>query len=136
MQYRLASLTLALIFAVPGFALRPLTAQQSQVPGAIRIGITMVAVDVRVIDRYGRPVTDLKTIDTSRVQFTTVGGLRVATVQLALFAGDRRQEVVGELWQTLELKFTDQRFAEVFAEGYYAVRVSVTAAPRHVKAVV
>ena len=63
MQYRLASLTLALIFAVPGFALRPLTAQQSQVPGAIRTGITMVPVDVRVIDRYGRPVTDLKQED-------------------------------------------------------------------------
>ena len=98
------------------------------------IGVTLKAGPT---PRPGGEIDVELTIDTSRVRFTTVGGLRVATVQLALFAGDRRQEVVGELWQTLELKFADQRFAEVSAEGYRdAVRLSVTAAPRHVKAVV
>jgi VWFA-related protein len=39
----------------------PLFAQQQppQVPGAIRTNITMVPIDVRVLDRDGRPVTDL-----------------------------------------------------------------------------
>ena len=66
------------------------------------IGVTLKAGPT---PRPGGEIDVELTIDTSRVRFTTVGGLRVATVQLALFAGDRRQEVVGELWQTLELKF-------------------------------
>lgn len=36
-----------------------LDAQQGQVPGAFRSRITLVPLDVRVIDRDGRPVTDL-----------------------------------------------------------------------------
>ena len=43
----------------------PLAAQQQpqQVPGAIRSQITMVPVDIRVLDRNGRPVTDLTQAD-------------------------------------------------------------------------
>lgn len=36
---------------------------QQQVPGAIRSRITLVPLDVRVLDRSGRPVTDLKESD-------------------------------------------------------------------------
>ena len=36
---------------------------QKQVPGAIRSRITLVPLDVRVLDRSGRPVTDLKESD-------------------------------------------------------------------------
>ena len=38
-------------------------AQQGQVPGAFRSRITLVPLDVRVVDRDGRPVTDLKQED-------------------------------------------------------------------------
>ena len=40
-----------------------LAAQQPQVPGAFRSRITMVPVDVRVVDREGRPITDLTRAD-------------------------------------------------------------------------
>lgn len=40
-----------------------LDAQQGQVPGAFRSRITLVPLDVRVVDRDGRPVTDLKQED-------------------------------------------------------------------------
>ena len=63
MRYRLACFALALTLAASSFATRSLTAQQSQIPGAIRTGITMVPIDVRVLDRNGRPVTDLKAAD-------------------------------------------------------------------------
>jgi len=77
------------------------------------------------------------TIDTSRVRFTTVDDRRVATLQVALFAGNRRQDLVGELWQTLDLKFSNERFERVSAEGYrYLMRLPITAAPRYIKAVV
>ncbi len=48
-------IALACIFGLP------LSAQQQpqQVPGTIRTSITMVPIDVRVLDRGGRPVTDL-----------------------------------------------------------------------------
>jgi VWFA-related protein len=39
------------------------TQAPSQVPGAFRSSITLVPVDVRVVDRDGRPVTDLKQED-------------------------------------------------------------------------
>src|SRR5262245_2976788 len=43
----------------------PQTPQQTptQVPGTFRTAITMVPLDVRVIDRNGKPVTDLKQED-------------------------------------------------------------------------
>jgi VWFA-related protein len=63
MRYRLACFALALTLAASSFASRSLTAQQSQIPGAIRTGITMVPIDVRVLDRNGRPVTDLEAED-------------------------------------------------------------------------
>src|SRR5687767_20574 len=40
-----------------------LAAQQTQVPGAFRSRITLVPLDVRVLDRDGKPVTDLKQED-------------------------------------------------------------------------
>lgn len=40
-----------------------LDAQQGQVPGAFRSRITLVPLDVRVVDRDGQPVTDLKQED-------------------------------------------------------------------------
>ncbi len=52
-----AGLTCLLVAAAFGAALH--ARQRSQVPGTIRSRIVMVPVDVRVLDRNGRPVTDL-----------------------------------------------------------------------------
>lgn len=46
-----------------GLLVAAVHAQQPQVPGAFRSRITLVPVDVRVIDRHGRPVTDLTQAD-------------------------------------------------------------------------
>jgi VWFA-related protein len=51
----------AILFAVALTA--GVSAQQPQIPGAFKSRITMVPVDVRVIDRAGRPVTDLTRAD-------------------------------------------------------------------------
>lgn len=42
--------------------------QQTQIPGAFRSAITLVPIDVRVLDRDGRPVTDLKQDDFTIVE--------------------------------------------------------------------
>jgi hypothetical protein len=41
---------------------------QRQVPGTIRSGITIVPIDVRVVDRDGKPITDLKQEDFTIVE--------------------------------------------------------------------
>ncbi len=55
---------------------------QQQVPGTIRSGIAVVPVDVRVLDRHGKPITDLKQED-----FTVVeDGVVQSIVQFASHA--------------------------------------------------
>lgn len=44
-------------------AVSTLAAQQTRVPGAFKSRITLVPLDVRVVDRQGRPVTDLTRAD-------------------------------------------------------------------------
>ena len=46
-------------FLAAGVSAAALTAQTVQVPGAIRSGVTLIPVDVRVLDRHGDPITDL-----------------------------------------------------------------------------
>jgi VWFA-related protein len=53
--------TAALAFV--GLWLLPAVGEARQVPGTIRSGITVVPVDVRVLDRDGRPITDLTQAD-------------------------------------------------------------------------
>ena len=77
------------------------------------------------------------TIDTSRLRFERVGDRHVAALEVAIFAGDRRQHLVGELWQKLDLKLTGESFARAAKEGFrHAATVPVSARPRYVKAVV
>jgi VWFA-related protein len=52
-----------LLVALGAFAQQPQTQPPTQPPGTIRTRITMVPLDVRVLDRNGKPVTDLKLDD-------------------------------------------------------------------------
>src|SRR5688572_1357819 len=54
------TLWMSIVVALAWLAPAPLA---QQVPGTIRSGITIVPVDVRVVDRDGRAVTDLKESD-------------------------------------------------------------------------
>jgi len=93
----------------------PLTLKPGQVPG----------------DK-GELVVEIA-IDASRVAFERVEGRLLATLELAVFAGDRRQEVIGELWDEVEVNLPEG--AEKHAMRH-VVRVAVSARPRYFKAIV
>jgi hypothetical protein len=77
------------------------------------------------------------TIHLARLSFTTVGNRHVAALDVSTFTGDRRETVVGESWQRIDLSLTDEAYRRYLASGIpYTVRVPVTAEPRVVKVVV
>jgi VWFA-related protein len=76
-------------------------------------------------------------IDASRVWFSTVGNRRVAALNVSTFAGDAREQVVGESWQKVELTLSEDTYQRYLRSGIpYTVRVPVAGAPRWVKVVV
>ena len=113
---------------------------------------------VAAAGQYGREIDDIsvtvgkpvpketgsgRTLDipvrvrSSRIGFTIVGGRHVAQLDVAIYCGDGRQRVVGELWQKLDLKLSDESFRRFQSEGAtYTARVPVTATPAFVKVVV
>jgi hypothetical protein len=77
------------------------------------------------------------TIDVSKMQFTMEDGRRTATLDIAVFCGSADEEVVGERWEKLDLKLTDENFRAALRSGFaYAARIPVKSMPRHVKVVV
>jgi VWFA-related protein len=77
------------------------------------------------------------TIDLARVLFTPVNGRQSASLDVAIFALDRRQRPVGELRQTLELSYEDARLAEVRRTGLpVSFSVPIKAAATDLKMVV
>jgi hypothetical protein len=77
------------------------------------------------------------TIDLSRVTFTLVDGRHVASLDLAIFCGDRHETVVGESWQKVDLALSDDAYRRLLKTGaVHAARVAVSAPPQYVKVVV
>jgi hypothetical protein len=76
------------------------------------------------------------TIDLSRVAFEKQGTHNVASIEVAVFAVNRRTDV-GHNWQTLNLSYTDVRLAEVRATGLvHRVDILTTETPRDFKVIV
>ena len=77
------------------------------------------------------------TIDLSKVALTAGGGMWTGVLDVAIFCGSRDEELVGERWQKLDLKLTEETYRKALKTGLtYAARVPVTTIPRHVKVVV
>jgi hypothetical protein len=61
----------------------------------------------------------------------------VAKLEVAVFATDARESLLGQRWITLDLKLTEATWAKALAEGLrQTVTVPVTGRARYVKAVV
>lgn len=65
----------------------------------------------------GRSVTLAGTVDLSRVHFRNTNGLQVAQIEIAAFCQDGRDQTVGEIRQTLELSYTQERLVEAQRAG-------------------
>ena len=76
-------------------------------------------------------------MDARTVDFTDLGGEKVAALQVAVFAGSRGQDLLGEQSDAIDLRLGPEAYERVLREGYrHTVHVPVTREPHHLKAVV
>lgn len=77
------------------------------------------------------------TIDASRLSFEDVNGRHHGSIEIAVFCAGRRDEAVGESWQTVEMAYRDEDLAAVKRAGFrHTVTMPVTALPQNAKIVV
>jgi VWFA-related protein len=76
------------------------------------------------------------TIKPDRVAFRSEGGLHLASLEVTMFCGDNKENVVGQAWQTIDLKLKDEAYQRFMQEGAaYIARVPLTGEPKFVKAI-
>jgi VWFA-related protein len=77
------------------------------------------------------------TIDATRVSMTTVNGVHIGSLDIAVFAGDLNGNVVGNSLQKAELKLAEEQFQAIKKNGIpYQLRLRVPAGVRRIKVVV
>jgi len=77
------------------------------------------------------------TIDPARLSFKSVAGRHVGAIDVAIFCGDPREDVVGDAWQRIDLNLSEETFTRVQREGIsHTAHVPVKARPRYVKIIV
>jgi len=76
-------------------------------------------------------------IDPSALTFEERDGQWTASFDVAVFAGDNRKDVAGEVWETVTLAMTPETYARVLKEGVtHTARVETKGPARQVKVVV
>ena len=76
-------------------------------------------------------------VDASRLTLQQVDGRHVGAIDLTVFCGDARENLVGQIWQRMSFNLLDDTHARFLREGVpYTVRVPVRAPATHVKVVV
>jgi VWFA-related protein len=77
------------------------------------------------------------TIDPVRLSYESVDGVRGGEIDLAIYVGDRDEDVIGEQWQKIAVRLGDESFRRATAKGIpFSVRIPVKGTPRYVKAIV
>jgi hypothetical protein len=77
------------------------------------------------------------TISSPRISFEQAEDRHVASLEVAFFCGDSKENVVCELWQTVDLKLRDESYQKFLREGAsYTVRIPLTGPLAYVKVVV
>lgn len=100
------------------------------------IGDLQVALKPPVVDAKGQAVVDV-TISASRVSLSRVDDRHVGSLEVAFFCGDSKENLVCELWQTVDLKLRDESYQKFLKEGAsYTVRIPLTGPLVYVKVVV
>ena len=97
------------------------TAHVSRVPGLIR----------------GQEWQVDLTIDLSRMALSIVDGRHAGGLDVTIYCGDPKEQVVGQVQQTVDLKLTDETYAAAQRDGLKrSFRIPVSADPRYVKVIV
>jgi hypothetical protein len=72
----------------------------------------------------------------ARVKFTPEGGKYLTSIEATYFAGDKRGQLAGDVWKTMEFAITEENHQRFQREGVsWTQRVPLTGTPRHVKVI-
>ncbi len=86
--------------------------------------------DGTVLEVHGR-------LDASRVKFASEDGSMVASLDIGIFAGDEKQQVIGETMKRIELILTPEQHATLMKDGApFNSRITISGVPKFVKVVV
>jgi len=76
------------------------------------------------------------TLSPDRVSFEHAQGHHKASVQFVLFAGDAKQQLLGEHWQSMDLDLTDANYQTFLANGVsFTQRIPIQGSLKYVKVV-
>lgn len=98
-----------------------------------------VTLDAKVVSSPsdGLQVAVEGTIEISKLSLPLAGGRRTGNLDIAIFCGSATEDIVGERWDKVDLKLTEESYQKALKSGFtYSARVPVKSMPRHVKVVV
>jgi len=98
-----------------------------------------VTIDASVVQSpaAGVEVAVEGTIDVAKLSLPDLDGRRIGMLDIAIFCGGPNEELVGERWDKVDLKLTEDTYRKALSSGFtYSARIPVTSMPRHVKVVV
>ncbi|HSC29070.1 MAG TPA: VWA domain-containing protein [Vicinamibacterales bacterium] len=100
-----------------------------------------IDVSLQTTLRDGRPgsreVVVRARIDPSRLAFADSGGRRAGSLDLAVFWGDRKENLVADLRQTIDLNLDPESYERLMQEGMtYTTELNLPVVPRYVKVIV
>ena len=103
--------------------------------------ISDIKVDFKASDRNedGRRSAFIEaTVDASRFEVMRApDGRRVMSLNVGIFCTDRERRTIGELWQPIDLRLTEETYASMLKTGLtFNVAVPVKAPPQHVKLII
>ena len=76
-------------------------------------------------------------VDAAHVSFKTAEDRHVATLELAIFAGDDKERIVGQSRHTMDLKLKDETYQRYMREGIpFTITLSAVTKPTYVKVIV
>jgi len=77
------------------------------------------------------------TIDPTRVTLKEENGLRVGALNIAIFCADPKENLIGQLWQRMDLKLGADTYQRYLAGGIpFTARIPVRGTLQYVKVVV
>jgi VWFA-related protein len=77
------------------------------------------------------------TVDVSRIGFLSEADRRVASLDIDIFCGDDKENLVGETWEKADLRLFDATYQRLLKTGLvHTARIPLKDKPRYVKAVV
>lgn len=88
-------------------------------------------------DAGARVLTVEGTIDLTRVKFTLTGGRHAASLDMGIYAGDAKEQVVGETLKKIDLQLTDDSHRALLRDGApFSARLSLSGEPGFLKVIV